>query len=143
MTEALRLAIERDLIKDSELSSPDYKVLVELSEDPAGQVRLTELAERMSWSKSRLSHQISRMEGRGLVTRRECAEDARGLWAVLTEQGLQAIQEAAPSHVDSVRNHIIDLLTPEQLDALAEISETVLASLVETCSKVRKECEQE
>jgi DNA-binding MarR family transcriptional regulator len=121
--------IARDLAYDSGLSMPDYDVLSALSSTPAHRRRLTKLAERMLWSKSRLSRHIGRMEQRGLVTREECPGDARGAMIVLTAGGLRAIEEAAPDHVESVRRHFIDLLTPDQVDALAAISKTVLVHL--------------
>ncbi|MER6946946.1 MarR family winged helix-turn-helix transcriptional regulator [Nonomuraea sp. NPDC000554] len=123
--------VTRDLLRDSGLSAPDYDVLSTLSETEGHRWRLTKLAERMLWSKSRLSRHISRMEQRGLVTREECESDARGAVVVLTEGGLRAIQEAAPDHVESVRRHFIDLLSKEQLEVLGAVAETVLAHLGE------------
>ncbi|TMR89760.1 MarR family winged helix-turn-helix transcriptional regulator [Nonomuraea basaltis] len=122
--------VGRDLLADSGLSMPDYDVLSALTSSEGHRRRLTELADRMLWSKSRLSRHISRMEERGLVAREECENDARGAVVVLTQDGLRTIQEAAPLHVESVRRHFIDLLSPEQLDALGAIAESVLAHLV-------------
>jgi DNA-binding MarR family transcriptional regulator len=121
--------ITRDLAHDSGLSGPDYDVLSNLSEAADHRWRLNELAARMLWSRSRLSHHIARMEQRGLVRREECASDARGAFVVLTEGGLRAIQEAAPGHVASVRRHLVDVLTREQLRTLDEIATTVVARL--------------
>ncbi|MEU9890798.1 MarR family transcriptional regulator [Sphaerisporangium sp. NPDC051017] len=121
--------VTRDLLRDSELSAPDYDVLSTLSSKEGRRWRLSRLAERMLWSKSRLSRHIARMEQRGLVTREECATDARGAMIVLTKAGVRAIEDAAPDHVESVRRHFVDLLTPEQLDQFAAIAETVLAHL--------------
>ncbi len=120
-------AVARDLTRDSGLSMPDYLVLSTLSESEGARRRLTGLAARMQWSASRLSHHVSRMEQRGLVTRAECADDLRGAWIVLTERGWDAIRGAAPEHVTSVRAHLIDLLTPEELTALVSISDKVAA----------------
>jgi DNA-binding MarR family transcriptional regulator len=125
----LNAAVNRDLAEDSGLSEPDYDVLSNLSDAPGHRGRLTELASRMLWSQSRLSHHISRMEQRGLVTREECATDGRGSVVVLTAEGLRAIEKAAPLHVDSVRRRIIDVLSPAQLEALADITETVVDHL--------------
>ena len=83
--------ISRDLAQDSGLSEPDYDVLSNLSEAEEHRWRLNELAARMLWSRSRLSHHIARMEQRGLVRREECASDARGAFVVLTEGGLRAM----------------------------------------------------
>ncbi len=124
--------ISRDLAHDSGLSDPDYDVLSNLSEAADHRWRLNELAGRMLWSRSRLSHHIARMEQRGLVRREECASDARGAFVVLTEGGLRAIHDAAPGHVASVRRHLVDVLTREQLRALDEIATTVVARLNQT-----------
>jgi DNA-binding MarR family transcriptional regulator len=123
--------VARDLQHDSGLSAPDYDVLSALSSTEGHRWRLTRLAERMLWSKSRLSRHIARMQQRGLVTHEECATDGRGALVVLTEAGLRAITEAAPDHVESVRRHFIDLLSAEQLETLATVTETVLAQLSE------------
>ncbi|GAA3469213.1 MarR family transcriptional regulator [Nonomuraea roseola] len=121
--------ISRDLHRDSGLSDADYDVLSALTAREDRRWRLQELADRMLWSKSRLSRHIGRMEERGLVSREECATDGRGAVIVLSEGGWRAIQEAAPLHVESVRRHLIDLLTDEQLDALGDISDIVLSNL--------------
>jgi DNA-binding MarR family transcriptional regulator len=125
----LNAAVNRDLARDSGLSEPDYDVLSSLSAAPDRRGRLSELAVRMLWSQSRLSHHISRMEQRGLVRREECESDARGSVVVLTEEGLRTIEKAAPHHVESVRRHIIDVLSPEQIKALGDITETVVDHL--------------
>jgi DNA-binding MarR family transcriptional regulator len=131
MRTLLHARIVRDLAREAGLSGPDYDVLSNVSEAEGRRVRLGDLAARMAWSKSRLSHHITRMEQRGLVTREDCASDGRGADVVLTDAGLRAIQAAAPGHVASVRRHFIDLLSREQLDALAEISQTVVRRLVD------------
>jgi DNA-binding MarR family transcriptional regulator len=125
--------IARELTRDSGLSMPDYQVLSALSEDADHQQRLSELAFNMQWSASRLSHHVSRMEHRGLVTRADCDSDARGAYVVLTSAGFEAIKKAAPDHVASVRRHLINLLTAEQLAGLTEIGETVIGHFGEKC----------
>ncbi|GAA3158657.1 MarR family transcriptional regulator [Planomonospora alba] len=121
--------IARDLQSDSGLSEADYDVLSALSSRESRRWRLQELADRMLWSKSRLSRHVSRMEERGLVAKEECADDGRGAVIALTDGGMNAIVEAAPGHVESVRSHLIDLLTEEQIEVLGDIAETVLAHL--------------
>lgn len=126
-------AIARDLSRDSGLSMPDYLVLSSLSESPSHSHRLTELAARMQWSPSRLSHHVSRMQQRGLVERTDCADDLRGAVIVLTDAGWEAIRAAAPDHVASVRRHLIDRLSAEDLRALTRIGETVARGFGEQC----------
>jgi DNA-binding MarR family transcriptional regulator len=131
MRTLLNAQIVRDLAREAGLSGPDYDVLSNLSEAEGRRARLGELAAHMAWSRSRLSHHITRMEQRGLVTRQDCADDGRGAFVVLTDAGFAAIETAAPGHVESVRRHFIDVLSRQQLEALAEISETVVSRLAE------------
>lgn len=100
------------------LTHNDYEILVNLSESDDRRMRMSDLARATLQSKSRLSHQISRMEKIGLVRRESCESDRRGLFAVLTEEGWETMREVAPHHVASVRAHFIDLLPEEQLAAL-------------------------
>lgn len=125
----LDLQISRDLAQDAQLSEADYDVLSDLSETDGHRLRLIELARRMLWSKSRLSHHIDRMQRRGLVRRESDGEASRAVVVVVTAAGLQAITSAAPAHVESVRRHFIDLLTAEQVKALGEAAETVVRHL--------------
>jgi DNA-binding MarR family transcriptional regulator len=131
MRTLLHAQIARDLAREAGLSGPDYDVLTNVSEAEGRRSRLGDLAARMAWSRSRLSHHITRMERRGLVTREGCAADGRGAFVVLTDAGWRAVQAAAPGHVASVRRHFIDLLSRQQLDALAEISQTVVRRLTD------------
>ncbi|MFF4008314.1 MarR family winged helix-turn-helix transcriptional regulator [Streptomyces sp. NPDC001717] len=117
--------IARDLSQDSALSEADYDVLSVLGSTDGHRMRISKLAEMMHWSRSRLSHQLTRMEQRGIVRREDVAADGRGAEVVLTEAGVETITTAAPLHVESVRRHLIDILTPEQLAVLAEVGETL------------------
>ena len=121
--------INRDLQEQHGLTGTDYQILVELSESPERRMRMSTLAEHTQLSRSRLSHQIDRMTKAGLVTRQECAQDGRGMFAVLTEQGWETIVAAAPDHVESVRRHLVDRLTPEQFAAFGEAC-TIVADAV-------------
>ena len=103
----------------------DYEVLVQLSERDDWRMRMTQLAGRVASSKSRLSHQIGRMEKAGLVRRVDCVEDARGVMAELTDKGMAQLRASAPTHVSGVRDHLIDLLTDDEQDLLATIFERV------------------
>lgn len=124
--------LNRSLSAECGVSDGDYAVLVSLSESPDSRVRAFELARDMQWEKSRLSHQLTRMERRGLVKREECPSDARGAFVVLTDLGRTSIQAAAPHHVADVRRWFIDVLTPEQLDAMSGIVDSVLNALGES-----------
>jgi len=121
--------LRRSLVRDSGLSDADYEVLVHLSEAPDDRLRIFELVRALQWEKSRLSHQLRRMEQRGLLERSECPTDGRGAFVSLTPEGRASIVAAAPRHVAEVRRHFVDVLTPDQLDAMAEISDAVLTSL--------------
>jgi DNA-binding MarR family transcriptional regulator len=129
MRTLLDLQLGRDLMRESRLSEADYDVLSGLSETEGHRLRLSELAAQMLWSKSRLSHHITRMRQRGLVRREECSDDGRGSMIVLTEAGWRAIVEAAPGHVESVRRHMIDVLTDDEIEALAALSRRVVERL--------------
>ena len=129
MRTLLDLQLARDLNRDSGLSEPDYDVLSTLSEIPDSRWRAGDLAARLSWSTSRLTHHTTRMQARGLVAREASPEDGRGAVICLTEAGWAVLRDAAPSHVRSVRALFIDLLTPEEIDTLAAISEEVVARL--------------
>ena len=107
----------------------DYEILVELSEAPQRRMRMTELAGRTAQSRSRLSHQINRMEARDLVGREHCEGDKRGTFAVLTQHGAAMISQVAPHHVASVRRHFIDQLGQLELSALTGAYEPLLAEL--------------
>ncbi|MGH9065274.1 MAG: MarR family winged helix-turn-helix transcriptional regulator [Acidimicrobiales bacterium] len=129
MRTLLDLQIARDLARDSGLSDSDYDVLSTLTEAAEPPWRASALAERLLWSTSRLAHHVGRMERRGLVLRGECRDDARGATVTLTESGCKALREAAPLHVGSVRAHLIDLLTPKEIETLATIAAKVLEHL--------------
>ncbi|MGM1061675.1 MarR family winged helix-turn-helix transcriptional regulator [Saccharothrix sp. Mg75] len=122
----LHSALERQLVRDSGLSNADYSLLVPLSEAADGVVRSRDLGILVGWERSRLSHQIGRMEKRGLVVREECAEDARGSMVRLTPEGRAAIEAAAPGHVEAVRRYLFDGLSAEEVDVLDRVLHRVL-----------------
>jgi len=115
----------RELQTEHQLSHADYEILVRLSESEQRQLRMSELADATLSSRSRLSHQISRLERRGLVCRRECETDRRGQFAVLTDEGFAVLERAAPSHVRGVREHLLDQLSDDQVAALGEIADRI------------------
>lgn len=116
----LNRRLERQLKEDSGLSHQQYEILVHLSAAPGDSLRMTELADKLVTSKSGLTYQVTQLERAGLVARRSCPSDVRGVFAELTDQGREMLRQAAPGHVALVRELLIDVLTREQLAALAE-----------------------
>jgi DNA-binding MarR family transcriptional regulator len=131
MRALLDLQIARDLHQDSGLSAADYDVLSTLSEKADGCWRARDLAAQLLWSTSRLAHHVGRMERRGLVERQPFPGDARGALIGLTGQGRATLREAAPPHVASVRRHMIDLLTADEVAALDTIARKVITHLAD------------
>jgi DNA-binding MarR family transcriptional regulator len=129
MNEHLFAALEEQLASDADLSGADYKVLHPLSQAPDGLLRAREICTEIGWDRSRLSHHVTRMEKRGLVTREECSEDARGLMVRLTDAGRKAIEDAAPNHADAVHRAFFDLISKKELETLAAVFDRVLDNL--------------
>ncbi|MCM2389762.1 MarR family winged helix-turn-helix transcriptional regulator [Streptomyces albipurpureus] len=125
----LQSAQDRQLLRDSGLSGADYALLVPLSEVPDGLMRSRDLGREVGWERSRLSHQIIRMEKRGLVTREACADDARGAMVRLTVSGRAAIEGAAPQHVETVRRYFFDPLTSDEVEQLGTLIGKMLDAL--------------
>jgi len=128
----LRNALDRQLVRDAGLSGAEYALLVPLSEAPGGRLRARDLGGMVGWDRSRISHQLSRMEHRGLVTREPCPDDARGSIVRLTPAGRSAIEAAAPNHVTTVRRFFLDPLSDDELDTLATLLDRLLAGLADT-----------
>jgi DNA-binding MarR family transcriptional regulator len=124
-------ALEDQLLRDAGLSGADYAVLVPLSAAPDGLLRARELGKEILWDRSRLSHQVRRMEQRGLVAREECSEDGRGSMVRLTDAGRSAIEQAAPKHAETVQCYFFDLLSDKELATLAAVLDRVLENLTE------------
>ncbi|MFE3202372.1 MarR family winged helix-turn-helix transcriptional regulator [Embleya sp. NPDC059237] len=125
----LQSALDRQLARDSDLSGADYAVLVPLSESPGDILRARELQAELGWERSRLSHQISRMETRGMVAREPCEDDARGSMVRMTPKGRAAIEAAAPEHVETVRRYFFDPLSADDVEALDVLLDRLLAAL--------------
>ena len=127
----LELRLQRHLLHDSGLIVADYEVLAVLSQHPGGRMPAQELCGLLHWEKSRLSHQVRRMQDRGLIDRGPNPADARSAMICLLPKGRRAIEDAAPDHVNDVRRYFIDLLTPAELDMFAALNERVLRHLAE------------
>ncbi len=117
--------LNKDLQDAHDLTMAEYRILVMLSESPDGSLRMSDLADGVLSSRSRLTHQIRRMESDGMVERSTCIDDGRGVLAVITNEGKRRLVEAAPTHVASVRAHLVDLLTVQELSVLGDIFEKV------------------
>lgn len=128
-------ALDRRLQRDADMPHAYYEILVRLSEATDRSLRMSELADRTLSSRSRLSHAVARLEERGWVTREDCPTDRRGQIARLTDEGYATLAAAAPGHVESVREILIDLLTTEQLDQLTAIGEAIVAQVRSTDSR--------
>lgn len=128
-TRLLAAVLDRELQQQSGIPHAYYEILVRLSEAPDHVLRMSQLADASESSRSRLSHAVSRLEEAGWVTRESCPSDRRGSFARLTQAGYAALVAAAPGHVESVRTHLFDHLTAEQVRQLEEISSAVLAGL--------------
>jgi len=118
---ALHTHLEDELRAQTGLSMNDYHVMVTLSEAPEHRLRMGELANRLVFSPSRITYQISSMVKRGLVRKQPCPEDGRGQEAVLTDEGLAALEAAAPLHLITVRDSFIDRLDPEELAVIGRV----------------------
>lgn len=129
MHDELMLRLERDLHERTGLSSTDYQVLVVLSEHPEGRVRPVEMCRALRWEQSRVSHQVTRMEKRGLVERSTCEEDGRGSLVGITPAGRRAIEAAAPGHVSALRALLVAPLGPDGMLQLGELSRRVLDAM--------------
>jgi DNA-binding MarR family transcriptional regulator len=122
-------SIDQQLQRDSKLKMVEYQVLAMLSESPARTMRMSSLAEVTNASLSRLSHLVDRLEERGFVRREPDPTDGRFTNAVLTEEGLRTLADAAPAHVEHVRSLVIDVLTPEQLRRLGRDAARIMTRI--------------
>ncbi|WBB67720.1 MarR family transcriptional regulator [Micromonospora sp. WMMD812] len=119
---ALPARLGRDLARTSGLSPADYEVLSTLSEKPNRRWALKDLAAKMEWSRSRLSHHAARMQARGLIDKESDPQDARGCILHLTDDGFKVLEEAAPHHVVSVRSRFLDHVSADELAVLRKLS---------------------
>jgi DNA-binding MarR family transcriptional regulator len=129
MRRQLDLALERQLRHDAKISRPDYEILLALFESPDKQMRARELGALVGWEKSRLSHQVTRMEARGLLERKDCDADARGTWIGITTAGSRATLGAMRDHASSIRRFFFDVLSDDEKSVLRDISARVLTAL--------------
>jgi DNA-binding MarR family transcriptional regulator len=129
--------LDSQLQRDSSLSHADYEILVRLSESPGRQLRMSDLASRTLFSRSRLSHAVGRLEKEGWVVRRPCPDDRRGLLAVLTDAGFSKLAGAAPGHVETVRQVLLDPLSADQVRELGTVAQAVVEAAERRASPTR------
>src|SRR3954470_19260648 len=122
-------ALDRQLQREAGIPHAYYEILVRLSEAEGRALRMSELADSTRSSRSRLSHAVARLEERGWVVREDCPTDRRGQVARLTDEGFATLAEAAPGHVNAVRDYVIDVLSAEQLDHLAAIGSAIVSRI--------------
>ena len=123
--------LNRELSRKTGLSEADYEILTALTQSQDETVRALALRCGLDWEKSRLSHQLRRMEARGLVVREACSVDNRGAEVRVTEYGRKLAAEARVHYEEAVRRYVVDVLTPDQLEAFGSIAESILANLEE------------
>lgn len=129
MSTLLPAYLGRQLQRESGLSLPEYEVLVQLSEAPGHRMRPYQLCEALNWEQSRLSHQLTRMEKRGLVAREECAADGRGAEVILRTDGAESIRSAAPGHVAAVREVMFNRLSEGDRQCFEKVCAAILGAL--------------
>ncbi len=128
-TTLLMERLDRDLRDKHDLSLPEYEILVRLSESPEWALRMAELADAVKNSRSRITHTIARLERTGLVERRQCPSDGRGVFAHLTDAGYRKLSDAAHEHVESVRQALVDVVADDDLVAIGRAFEAVADTL--------------
>ncbi|WP_299052027.1 MarR family transcriptional regulator [uncultured Nocardioides sp.] len=122
--------LDDELRRGFGLSLTEYEILVRLAESTEREMRMAALADSLCLSRSRITHTVARMEAAGLVERRASQQDGRGVVAVMTDGGEQRLQEASPSHVAAVREHLVDLVDPSDFRSLGRVMDAVSDALV-------------
>lgn len=131
LSRGMERAVDRQLQRDSELSGSEYQILVPLSESETGSLASRDLLRQLDWERSRLSHMLSRMERRGMVSRKPSAVDARGLMVEITAHGREVIQAAAPAHLTMVREAFMSQLSDQEKDTILKLTHRVVPRLAE------------
>lgn len=129
MRRRLDRALDLQLQRDSQISAPEYEILLALTEAPLGQLRIKDIAALVGWEKSRVSHQVARMEKRGLLNRTECQSDARGFWIGLTAEGDGIVERARRGHAEAIRRYFFDVLDSDDLDRLGALSNRIVDTI--------------
>lgn len=138
-TSMLNAHLEQRLQEHAGLPHAYYAVLTHLSEAPDRTLRMSTLADAAHYSRSRLSHAVSKMEAAGLLERRSCPTDRRGAFVTLTDAGMAKLEHAAPDHVRQVRRYLFDALDDDQVAQLGKITRAVIDKLSTECEKAAGE----
>lgn len=136
MNEQLSRELDRQLQRDAGISQADYRILITLFDAPDRRMRTGELGDLVAWEKSRVSHQVSRMEARGLVERVVCESDGRGTWVTLTNDGKRALLGAMREHATAIRQLFLDELRDDE-------KQVVLGAMTRVLDKLNAACEAE
>jgi len=121
--------LDADLRREFDMSLAEYEIMVRLSERPGRSLLMAQLADAMAYSRSRVTHTVKRMEQAGLLQRSESAEDGRGVVCAMTEQGWALLESMAPTHVNGVRDYLVDLACDADLEALGRVMNAVADKL--------------
>ena len=143
MNEQLGRELDRQLQRDAGISQADYGILVTLFEAPERQMRTGELGQVLAWEKSRVSHQVARMEARGLVERVVCESDGRGTWVTLATEGKRALLGAMRQHATAIRELFLDELDEQEKEIMLRATSRVLAKLNAVCDTIAAEADPE
>ncbi|WP_167052395.1 MarR family winged helix-turn-helix transcriptional regulator [Salinibacterium sp. ZJ77] len=127
----LNAALDRRLQDDVGISHPEFLVLIALWRAPDKQLRTGELAHDLNWEKSRVSHQVSRMVNRGFLERRECVDDARGVWVALTDSGSRVLNASGRDHGAAITEWFLDLMDDHELEVVERVSQRIREKLIE------------
>ncbi|GAA4634146.1 MarR family winged helix-turn-helix transcriptional regulator [Actinoallomurus vinaceus] len=127
--------LDRGLQRDSGISKAEFSVLVTLWQAPGREMRVGELSESLDWEKSRVSHQLTRMENRGFVERTQSGAAGRRTGIGLTAKGRRVVQSAILGHAGNIRRYFLDSLTPEQTAAIRAWSEQMIDSVEPNCGE--------
>jgi DNA-binding MarR family transcriptional regulator len=131
--------LDRGLQRDTGISQAEFGVLVVLRDAPGRKLRAGELADALGWEKSRVSHQVTRMENRGFVERTECEADGRGTWIQLTAEGRRAVLRAMRGHAGDIRRFFLDTMTADQAAAIGAWSTAVIDDIEPRCAAAEAE----
>jgi DNA-binding MarR family transcriptional regulator len=123
--------LDRDLRQAHGLSLAEYEILVRLSESPEHSVRMSELADALSHSRSRVTHTVSRLEKAGIVRRGQCGEDGRGVWCFLTDHGMRTLEQAAHTHVRGVHDYLVAQASADDFEAMGRVMQAVVNRVAE------------